>query len=96
MEDDLFASRAERTPEYYRRRFIAEQTRYLAWLADAEQHIVESERSVSRLSQRIRTRQAHGLDTAEAERRLPVTEAGLADWQDYRAYLLRIIKQMND
>jgi hypothetical protein len=96
MEDDLFASRAERTPEYYRRRFMSEQTRYLVWLADAEQHIVKGERCVSRHLQRVRTRQAKGLDTAEAERQLLVTQAGLADWQNYRAHLLRIIEQMND
>ena len=96
MDDDLFASRAERTPEYYRHRFIAEQTRYLAWLANAERHIGESQRSVSRHLQRIRTRQANGLDTAEAERRLAVTQAGLADWQAYRAQLLCTIEQMDD
>src|SRR5215211_5633381 len=97
MEDDLLASRAERTPEYYRRRhFMAEQTRYLARLADAEQHIVERERRANRYWQRIGRRRASGLDTAEAGRRLLVTQTELAEWYAYREQLLRIIERISD
>src|SRR5215211_4507903 len=96
MQDELLVPPSKRTADYKRSHFLAEQAQYRARLAEAERHIVESERRVSRHLQRVRTRQAKGLDTAEAERQLLVTQAGLADWQNYRAHLLRIIEQMND
>jgi hypothetical protein len=96
MQDELLIPPSKGTAEYQRSHLLAKQAQYVSRLADAERHIVESERRVSRHLQRIGTRQASGLDTAEAERRLLVTQAGLAEWQAYREQLLRAIEQMND